>query len=183
MCNYTIATGSKTLSEARRVLSKIDSVAYEIRRMVRHEGETFEEARRKAIRLIIKWGRGSWSALACGTLPDDIRFCFPEINDVSVKALVNMAKKRHKKESKLPSCPFFRSDMDMLAITRLNASPLRKTSRSRARRSPARSAAKSGGDGGSGEDGDSDQGEPPGPLNTWTVDILHRLLLDGRCVR
>jgi hypothetical protein len=55
--------------------------------------------------------------------------------------------------------------------------------RARARRSPARSAAKSGGDGGSGEDGDSDQGEPPGPLNTWTVDILHRLLLDGRCVR
>jgi len=59
----------------------------------------------------------------------------------------------------------------------------RSRSRSRARRSPARSAAKSGGDGGSGEDGDSDQGEPPGPLSAWTVDILHRLLLDGRCVR
>lgn len=181
MCNYTIATGSKTLSKARRVLSNIDSVAYEIRRIVRHEGETFEEARRKAIRLIKKWGRGSWSALACGTLPDDIRFCFPEFNDVGVKALVNMAKNRHEKESKLPTCPFFRSDMDMLVITRLNAFPLRKTPR--ARRSPARSAAKSGGDGGSGEDGDSDQGEPPGPLNAWTVDILHRLLLDGRCVR
>jgi len=60
---------------------------------------------------------------------------------------------------------------------------LRRSFAPRRIRSSASAAGKHRTEDDAGGDGDSDQGEPPGPLGAWTVDILHRLLLDGRCVR
>ncbi len=58
------------------------------------------------------------------------------------------------------------------------------SSRSRSHRSPVRSAAKSGGDGNSGDDGDSDQGEPPArPVTARIIDVPYRALSDVEVAR
>ena len=152
------------LEIARDLMDCICWIHYEIKRV--ESQHTFIEARAY---VFADWmhrnDRRGVSTESMDRIKDALKYCFPDLEEKDIRALIKWERKRRVAYAKERNAP--KENVILLVSHHLtNSSP-----RSRSRRSPVRSASKSGDDGG-GEDSDGSDPEPPRPLI-----YTHRLIL------
>jgi len=154
------------LEIARDLMDSIYWIHFEVQKY--ESCHTFSEARAY---VFADWMYGTRRVVgteSIDVIEKALRYCFPDLVETDIRALVKWERKRRRTYAKARKKPVER------VIFLVSRSLLNKSSnRSRSRRSPVRSAAKAGDDGGEDSDG-SDSDLPPW---RWLLSNTHRLTL------